>query len=279
MSSTGIENKSCVVHKGKVPAEDLRVQLLNESRNSHCTSITLRAGGGFGPTKPQKESTSAKDGSSSNKASTPPNGKVSGDEKAADPQKALSTDLDEMRKIMGSDDSNFGQTTLKDFGDTSMEASAPEKQISRNPGGKRAEPVNMDAGAVFDKDFLKNSFETVTSDEWRKKDKMKLNYDKCRECGGTGRLAGGLSTLPGFDWWPIKAYRPCPTCEREGRTYERVGQGLNEVLFGVDDMPANYQRPKDLGGMSPEDIKKIMSKGNRAERRKAQSDQKSEEDK
>ena len=85
--------------------------------------------------------------------------------------------------------------------------------------------------------------------------------------------------MPGFDWWPIKAYRPCPTCEREGRTYERVGQGLNEVLFGVDDMPANYQRPKDLGGMSPEDIKKIMSKGNRAERRKAQSDQKSDEDK
>jgi len=24
-------------------------------------------------------------------------------------------------------------------------------QVSRNPGGKRAEPVNMDAGAVFDK--------------------------------------------------------------------------------------------------------------------------------
>ena len=49
------------------------------------------------------------------------------------------------------------------------------------------------------------------------------------------------STLPGLDWWPIKAFRPCPTCEREGRTYQRRGQGLNEVLFGVDDMPTNYE--------------------------------------
>jgi hypothetical protein len=44
-------------------------------------------------------------------------------------------------------------------------------QISRNPGGKRAEPVNMDAGAVFDKDWLKNSFDTIASDEWRKSGK------------------------------------------------------------------------------------------------------------
>ena len=45
---------------------------------------------------------------------------------------------------------------------------------------------------------------------------------------------------------------------------------MNEVLFGVDDMPANYERPSDLGAMSSQDIKKIMSKGNRKQRRAAE---------
>lgn len=191
------------------------------------------------------------------------------DEKAADPKAALEADLADLREAMGTDSKDFGKT-VKGFGDTAMEKSVPEKQVSRNPGGKRAEPVNMDAGAVFDKDWLKNSFDTIASDEWRKsgKETVEGGAAVCAECKGTGRLAGGLSTLPGLDWWPIKAFRPCPTCEREGRSYQRRGQGLNEVLFGVDDMPTNYERPKDLGAMSPDDIKKIMAKGNRKSRRK-----------
>lgn len=33
---------------------------------------------------------------------------------------------------------------------------------------------------------------------------------------------------------------------------------------------ARVQRPKDLGGMSPDDVKKIMAKGNRKSRRKGE---------
>ncbi|KAF2297999.1 hypothetical protein GH714_006902 [Hevea brasiliensis] len=29
-------------------------------------------------------------------------------------------------------------------------------------------------------------------------------------CNGEGRIQGGIATFPGFGWWPIKAYRPCP---------------------------------------------------------------------
>lgn len=28
-------------------------------------------------------------------------------------------------------------------------------------------------------------------------------------CDGSGRIAGGIGAVPGFQWWPIKAYRPC----------------------------------------------------------------------
>lgn len=60
-------------------------------------------------------------------------------------------------------------------------------KVSRNPGGKRAEPVNMDAGAVFDKDWLKNSFETIVSEEWRKSGKETVDKnERASERGGTG---------------------------------------------------------------------------------------------
>ena len=32
---------------------------------------------------------------------------------------------------------------------------------------------------------------------------------------------GGLGALPGFGWWPIKAYRPCPALESAGGQYTR----------------------------------------------------------
>ena len=76
---------------------------------------------------------------------------------------------------------------------------------------------------------------THTHTQWRKSGTETVAGGEavCPECKGTGRIAGGLSTLPGFDWWPIKAFRPCPTCEKEGREYQRRGQGLNEVIFAV----------------------------------------------
>ncbi|KIY99594.1 hypothetical protein MNEG_8367 [Monoraphidium neglectum] len=47
-----------------------------------------------------------------------------------------------------------------------------------------------------------------------------------------GRIIGGLGAVPGFGWWPIKAYRPCPNLDRAGIDYTRKGQATNEVLFG-----------------------------------------------
>lgn len=38
--------------------------------------------------------------------------------------------------------------------------------------------------------------------------------------------------MPGFGWWPIKAYRPCPKLEQAGLEYVRKGQATNDVLFG-----------------------------------------------
>lgn len=42
-----------------------------------------------------------------------------------------------------------------------------------------------------------------------------------RRCDGEGRMVGGLSAVPGFGWWPIKAYRPCPELDKRGVDYVR----------------------------------------------------------
>lgn len=40
-------------------------------------------------------------------------------------------------------------------------------------------------------------------------------------CDGEGRILGGLGAVPGFGWWPIKAYRPCPSLDQAGVEYTR----------------------------------------------------------
>ncbi len=42
-----------------------------------------------------------------------------------------------------------------------------------------------------------------------------------RSCDGTGRIVGGMGALPGFGWWPLKAYRPCPAQAEAGLSYSR----------------------------------------------------------
>jgi hypothetical protein len=49
-------------------------------------------------------------------------------------------------------------------------------------------------------------------------------------CDGTGRIIGGLGAV--VDWWPIKAYRPCPELGKAQRQYKRSGQSLDEIAFG-----------------------------------------------
>ncbi|XP_071693625.1 uncharacterized protein [Rutidosis leptorrhynchoides] len=54
-----------------------------------------------------------------------------------------------------------------------------------------------------------------------------------RGCNGEGRMQGGIATVPGFGWWPIKAYRPCPGFVATGGRYRRQGQSMDEVAgFG-----------------------------------------------
>ena len=54
----------------------------------------------------------------------------------------------------------------------------------------------------------------------------------CDLCDGSGRILGGIGTV--LDWWPIKAYRPCPNLIERGGRYDRAGQGLDEIAFGRD---------------------------------------------
>ncbi|KMZ73472.1 hypothetical protein ZOSMA_148G00200 [Zostera marina] len=53
-------------------------------------------------------------------------------------------------------------------------------------------------------------------------------------CSGEGRIQGGIATIPGFGWWPIKAYRPCPGLVELGGRYKRYGQSLDEIVGRSD---------------------------------------------
>ncbi|XP_021757694.1 uncharacterized protein LOC110722714 [Chenopodium quinoa] len=72
-------------------------------------------------------------------------------------------------------------------------------------------------------------------------DSLPSNFSGCKGCGkeeiesgcnGEGRIQGGIATIPGFGWWPIKAYRPCPGFLASGGNYRRRGQSMDEVAFG-----------------------------------------------
>ncbi|MED6131997.1 hypothetical protein PIB30_015365 [Stylosanthes scabra] len=58
-------------------------------------------------------------------------------------------------------------------------------------------------------------------------------------CNGEGRMQGGIATVPGFGWWPIKAYRPCPGFVASGGRYRRYGQSMDEVAFGRGPTPTD----------------------------------------
>lgn len=50
-------------------------------------------------------------------------------------------------------------------------------------------------------------------------------------CDGTGKIQGGIATVPFFQWWPIKVFRPCPSYLQAGYQYRREGQTMDQVLF------------------------------------------------
>ena len=51
-------------------------------------------------------------------------------------------------------------------------------------------------------------------------------------CNGEGRIQGRITTVPGFGWWSIKAYRPCLGLSASGGRYRRHGQSMDEVTSG-----------------------------------------------
>ncbi|GFS36320.1 hypothetical protein Acr_00g0045350 [Actinidia rufa] len=51
-------------------------------------------------------------------------------------------------------------------------------------------------------------------------------------CNGEGWIQGGIATVPGSEWWPIKAYRPCPGLLASGGRYRRRGQSMDKVASG-----------------------------------------------
>ena len=62
----------------------------------------------------------------------------------------------------------------------------------------------------------------------------------CDICDGSGRVAGGLGAV--FDFFPIKAYKPCPRFIERGEIYSRAGQPLDEIAFGRD---STFKKPGD----------------------------------
>lgn len=68
--------------------------------------------------------------------------------------------------------------------------------------------------------------------------------DVCQHCGASlsdvplgcdqeGHRAGGMGAF--FEWWPIKAWGPCPKASAAGLPYTRKGQPTDEMLFGKQD--------------------------------------------
>ncbi|KAL5552281.1 hypothetical protein UlMin_002457 [Ulmus minor] len=65
-------------------------------------------------------------------------------------------------------------------------------------------------------------------------------------CNGEGRIQGGIATIPGFGWWPIKAYRPCPGFLASGGRYKRSGQSMDEVAFGRGGRGASFESSSEV---------------------------------
>ena len=70
-------------------------------------------------------------------------------------------------------------------------------------------------------------------------------------CDGNGRAIGGLGAIPLFEWWPIKAYRPCPKCAEAGRRYSRSGQTLDEVCGLATSASPRYRLTRRCAQLRP----------------------------
>ncbi|XP_042408260.1 uncharacterized protein LOC121997731 [Zingiber officinale] len=109
-----------------------------------------------------------------------------------------------------------------------------------------AEPAA--AGAVAEQEeSSKTLLDPVTEDPLFKGCKTCGREVIEKGCNGEGRIQGGIATVPGFGWWPIKAFRPCPGFVATGGRYTRKGQSMDEVAFGRDgrDTPAKSSKRRE----------------------------------
>lgn len=60
-------------------------------------------------------------------------------------------------------------------------------------------------------------------------------------CDMEGRVVGGVGAIAGFDWWPIKAYRPCPALEAAGVAYTRYWTIKNFDFRGPECAPTHLK--------------------------------------
>ena len=63
---------------------------------------------------------------------------------------------------------------------------------------------------------LSSSAESPTTNKIPPKTKT-VPCPDCDMCDGSGRILGGIGTV--LEWWPIKAYRPCPNFVERGEQY------------------------------------------------------------
>eukprot|EP01031_Cornospumella_fuschlensis_P024994 gene24994-30193_t len=83
---------------------------------------------------------------------------------------------------------------------------------------------------------------------------------RSKGCDGSGKIQGGIATVPFFSWWPIKVFRPCPAYLEAGYQYRREGQTMEQVLFSE---PSNKMKEKlaaDRKQEQEEREAKMMSK-------------------
>ncbi|KAF7828121.1 uncharacterized protein G2W53_019285 [Senna tora] len=100
-------------------------------------------------------------------------------------------------------------------------------------------------------------------------DSQQIPQSGCKACGreemekgcnGEGRIQGGIATVPGFGWWPIKAYRPCPGFVASGGRYRRQGQSMDEVAFGRGPTPSSSRATTTSSDKQPREKKESPKK-------------------
>lgn len=81
--------------------------------------------------------------------------------------------------------------------------------------------------------------------------KSMVNGVICR-CDRDGRVIGGLASLPGLGWFPLKVYRPCPALTKAGMSYVRC-----VISLGQRHPPVVHHLPRKTAssccGSSPSD--------------------------